>query len=487
MSEGLSRWLHPARPPRILVVGDMILDRYQYGSTERVSPEAPIVVLAASREEHLLGGCGNVAANLKALGAEVACCAVVGEDDAALRVRELLASRGIEAGLIVPDASRPTIRKTRIVSQNQQLLRIDEEQVRPLAADVESALIARLAPQLARCDVIVVSDYGKGVLTDGVLELLCRSGSRARVLVDPKGRDYTRYRGASILTPNRLEAETATGINLDGPDGPRRAARELCRMAGLQAAVITLGARGMYCSLADGSQEWSIPALARSVYDVTGAGDTVIATLAFALAAGAGLEDAMQLATAAAGVVVQRFGVVAVTPADVERALADSVHTAGKIVDRAELLERLALERAAGRRVVFTNGCFDVLHAGHLRYLQQARGCGDVLVVGLNDDGSVRRLKGAGRPVNRQDDRAALLAGLECVSFVSVFTEDTPLDLIRAVAPEVLVKGSDWEGKGVVGRDWVESHGGRVVLAPLLEGYSTSATLERLRKLEETR
>jgi D-beta-D-heptose 7-phosphate kinase/D-beta-D-heptose 1-phosphate adenosyltransferase len=488
MRQGLARWLHPERPPRIVIVGDMILDRYQYGSTERVSPEAPIVVLAASREEHLLGGCGNVANNLKALGAEVACCSVVGGDESAARVRDLLTARGIDPAGLVTDVSRPTIRKTRLVSQNQQLLRIDEEQVRPLSREIEDALMQRVAPHLQHADVVVVSDYGKGALTDRVLDALCRApGRKARVLVDPKGRNYARYRGASILTPNKLEAETATGINLDGPDGPRGAALQLCRMADLEAAVITLGARGMYCSLADGSKEWSIPALARSVYDVTGAGDTVIATLAFSLAAGASLEEAMQLATAAAGVAVQRFGVVAVTPAEIERALADPVHSGGKVVDRAELVEQLAAERAAGRRIVFTNGCFDVLHVGHLQYLQEARALGDVLVVGVNGDASVRRLKGEGRPVNRQEDRAALLAGLQCVSLVTLFDEDTPLELIRAVSPHVLVKGSDWESKGVVGREWVESHGGRVVLAPLREGYSSTATLARLQRAEEPR
>ncbi len=477
----LSSWLHPSRPPRVLLVGDMMLDRYQHGHTERISPEAPVVVLAATREELLLGGCGNVAANLAALGAHVTCVAVVGRDESAARVRELLAGAGLDAAGLVEDGARPTSRKTRVVSGSQQLLRIDEEQVRPLEGEAERGVLARIEAALKGADIVVVSDYGKGVLTGAVLDRLCRGPSKVRVLVDPKGRDYGKYRGAYVITPNKLEAETATGIALDGPESTRRAALELCRIAGLHAAVITLGARGMYCSLADGSREWSVPAVARAVYDVTGAGDTVLATLAFALAAGAGLEEAMRLATVAAGLVVQRVGVAAVTPTEIERALAEaSGGSQAKVVARPELLERLALERRAGRRIVFTNGCFDVLHVGHLQYLQEARAHGDLLVVGVNSDDSVRRLKGEGRPVNRAEDRAALLAGLESVSLVTLFAEDTPLELIRGVSPDVLVKGADWKDKGVVGADWVQAHGGKVVLAALREGYSTSSTLGRL-------
>jgi len=483
MSAPLRAWLHPARPPRVLLVGDMILDRYLHGSSDRVSPEAPIMVLTATREEHRAGGCGNVAANLRALGADVSCVAVVGEDESAARVRDLFAAADLRTDGLVVDRSRPTIRKTRVVAQSQQLLRIDEEQARPLSPEVEAALIARLEPGLATADIVVVSDYGKGALTDAVLERVCRAKGdrRPRVLVDPKGRHYARYRGATILTPNKLEAETATGIALDTDEGNRRAALQLCRMADLEAAIITLGARGMYCCLADGSKEWSIPARARSVYDVTGAGDTVLATLAFALASGADLEAAMQLATAAAGVKVQRFGVVAVTPAEIETALREGGPSSGKLVERDELLRRVALERASGRSLVFTNGCFDVLHVGHLEYLQEARAQGDVLVVAVNDDESVRRQgKGPGRPVNRAEDRAAMLAGLECVSLVTLFAEDTPLELIRALTPDVLVKGADWKDKGVVGQAWVEGHGGKVVLAKLREGYSTTETLRRM-------
>jgi len=464
MSRSLSHLLHPERMPRILIVGDMILDRYQYGSTSRVSPEAPIVVLAADHDEHRLGGCGNVAANLAAGGV----------------INRLLGEAGCSTSGLVVDLDRPTIRKTRVVSQNQQLLRIDEEKIGDLSASVEEEMLQRIEAESADVDIVVISDYGKGALSHKVLDRLCRAPGRARVLVDPKGRDYERYRGASLLTPNKIEAETATGLKLDRSADVREAARQLAEQSDLESVIITLGAQGMYCRVADGSQEWSIPARARSVYDVTGAGDTVISVLAFTLAVGADLEQAMRLATVGAGLTVQRFGVAAITREDIESAITETSRQSDKVLGREQLLERIAHERTQGRRIVFTNGCFDVLHVGHLGYLSEACSYGDVLVLGINSDESVRRLKGQGRPVNTQADRMKLLAGFECVSLITGFDEDTPLELIKAITPEVLVKGEDWADKGVVGREWVEEHGGHVVLANLHEGHSSTATLQRM-------
>jgi D-beta-D-heptose 7-phosphate kinase/D-beta-D-heptose 1-phosphate adenosyltransferase len=480
MSRGLSSLLYPEKPPRILIVGDMILDRYQYGAISRISPEAPIVILAASGDEHRLGGCGNVLANLAALGAEAHLVCIVGDDDAGSVLRAKLSDTGCsDAGLVV-DESRPTTRKTRVVSQNQQLLRIDEELVGPPPPAVEDELLARIEELAADVDIVVISDYGKGVLTPRVLERLCRAPGRRRVLVDPKGKDYARYRGASLITPNKGEAETATGLRLDDLDDVRKAAKHLGEGLDLDAAIITLGAQGMYCRLSESGQEWSIPARARAVYDVTGAGDTVIALLAYSLAVGSDMEQAMRLATVGAGLTVQRFGVAAITRDDIESALNESARALEKVLNREGLLARVESERALGRRIVFTNGCFDVLHVGHLSYLQESRAYGDVLIVGINSDASVRRLKGDGRPVNTQVDRMALVSGLECVSLVAGFEEDTPLELIEAITPDVLVKGEDWADKGVVGRDWVEKHGGHVVLANLQSGYSSTTTLQKL-------
>lgn len=480
MSRALSHLLHTKRTPRILIVGDMIVDRYQYGSTTRISPEAPIVVLAAERDEQKLGGCGNVAANLAALGAETRVVSVIGNDYGGGVIRRLLGEAGCsETGLVV-DETRPTTRKTRLVSQNQQLLRIDEEVIGAPSEAIEDQLLARIEAESADVDIIVISDYGKGVLTERVLDRLCRKKGGPRVLVDPKGRDYARYRGASLLTPNRAEAETATGLKLNTAEDIREAAKRLAEQSDLDSVIITLGAQGMYCRVADGSHEWSIPARARAVYDVTGAGDTVIAVLAFSLAVGADLEQAMRLATVGAGLTVQRFGVAAITRQDMEDALLESSRLSDKVVGRKELMERLAHERSEGRRIVFTNGCFDVLHVGHLGYLQEARSYGDVLVLGVNSDASVKRLKGEGRPVNKHEDRMALLSGLECVSLVTGFEDDTPLELIKTVSPDVLVKGEDWADKGVVGREWVEEHGGHVVLANMHDGYSSTSTLQRM-------
>ncbi len=477
---GLGNWLHPDTPPSVLVVGDLILDRYQHGSTDRISPEAPIAILAASHEEHRLGGCGNVAANLAALGAKVECVAVIGEDEAAARLNDLLNEVGVGSQGLVVDGGRPTIRKTRIVSQNQQLLRIDEERTESLSGAVEADVLAALERALGGVDIVVVSDYGKGTLTESVLNRLCQERGELKVLVDPKGKDYGRYRGATLLTPNRMEAEGATGISCEDESSTKEAAKALCEMAGLESVVITLGADGMYCATADGGSEWSVAANSQSVYDVTGAGDTVIGMMAFALAAGAGLEDAVTLANAAAGLAVQRFGVVALTADEVESALSAKGASSDKVLSQERLVARLSAEKKAGQRLVFTNGCFDLLHVGHLSYLREARSHGDLLIVGVNDDGSVTRLKGEGRPVNPVDDRVELLAGLECVSFVTTFSEDTPQQLIEAITPDVLVKGKDWEEAGVVGAEWVESHGGKVVLADLREGHSTTEMLEKL-------
>jgi D-beta-D-heptose 7-phosphate kinase/D-beta-D-heptose 1-phosphate adenosyltransferase len=380
----------------------------------------------------------------------------------------------------VADPERPTIRKTRVVSQSQQLLRIDEERVGEPAAAVEDSLLACIEVAIEGVDIVIVSDYGKGVLSRRILDRLCRTPGGPRVLVDPKGREYERYRGASLLTPNRGEAETATGLSLDTIEELRAAADRLTSVSDLEAVIITLGPKGMYCRLRDGSHEWSIPARARAVYDVTGAGDTVISVLAYCLALGANLEQAMRLATVGAGLTVQRFGVAAVTRADIEAALLESSRQSDKVLERDDLIVRIEHEREMGRRIVFTNGCFDVLHVGHLGYLQESSSYGDVLVLGVNSDESVRRLKGEGRPVNSHADRMALLAGLECVSLITGFEEDTPLELIRAITPDVLVKGEDWADKGVVGREWVEQHGGHVVLANLYEGYSSTSTLNKL-------
>lgn len=466
--------------PRLLIVGDLILDRYVSGEVSRISPEAPIPVLLATRREERLGGAGNVAANLCSLDAEVALIGVVGDDASGRDLLGLMQSMGVDVDGCVRDATRPTTVKTRMISGVQQMIRIDWEEARPLAPEIESRVLAAIAEQVPRAAGVLLSDYGKGVLTDRVLRAAIEAARAAGVpvLVDPKGQDFRRYRGATLLTPNRKEAEVALGRKIRSLEELPAAARELMRLAELEVSVITLGADGI-CFLEKDGRFVRVPTMARAVFDVTGAGDTVIALLAVCLADKQGIDQAVGLANQAAGLVVAKRGAASVTRAELRAALGQSGGSGGKRLHSETLVERLTTWRQAGDRIVFTNGCFDVLHAGHVQYLRFARSKGDRLVVGVNDDASVRRLKGEKRPVNPLEDRLEVLAALEMVDGVIEFAADTPLELIQRVTPEVLVKGQDWEHKGVVGREWVEAHGGQVVLAPLLAGRSTTAILER--------
>lgn len=479
MSAGLISIAHGARPVTIGVVGDLILDRYLKGEAERISPEAPIPVLAVASEEVRLGGAGNVIANLLAAGAGVWVGGAVGDDANGARLRQGLLDAGADLRALVVDGGRPTVEKVRLIARSQQVLRFDREDRRPVAGDVERLLVERVTAALAGTDLVVLSDYAKGTLSPRLLEaVLRRRGSK--VLVDPKGTDYARYRGAFCITPNRAEAEAATHVTIHDERSLEHAAALLFEQVAAEVVLITLGADGIFCARRGGAS-FRVQSEARKVYDVTGAGDTVIALLARYLAADVPLEDAVRIANAGAGVVVGKLGAVPVTLNELYRALQGKAHDAeAKVLGRDEAASLAADLKRSGLKVVFTNGCFDLLHAGHARYLALARDQGDVLIVGVNDDASVRRLKGGARPVVPLEDRAALLSALAAVDFVVPFTEDTPLELIRAIRPDVLVKGEDWRNKGVVGADLVEATGGTVFLAPLLEGRSTTSLLDRL-------
>lgn len=478
----LSARLESLARPRILIVGDLILDRYVWGTVERISPEAPIPVLAARASEARLGGAGNVAANLRAMEAEVEVLGVVGKDERGTVVAGLFDAIGVEHAGVLALADRPTTEKTRMLGSGAQMLRVDWESAHALGAAEAARLTEGLQARVARAGAVVLSDYGKGVLCAPVLRAVIAAARAAGVpvLVDPKGSDYSRYAGATLLTPNKKEAEEALGRKLPALSDLPAAVRDLVRVAGVSAAVITLGPDGMYW-LAD-AHEGHVSTAARAVFDVTGAGDTVIAHLALGLAAGLDFETGVHLANHAAGIVVGKPGAASVTRAELAAVLDAGARATGCVLERAELLRRRAAWRAEKKRVVFTNGCFDVLHAGHVAYLREARAQGDVLVVGVNDDASVTRLKGAGRPINALADRLTVLAALEMVDAVVSFAADTPLELIQAVTPDVLVKGQDWAEKGVVGREWVERHGGKVVLAEMLPGRSTSAIVERMQR-----
>ena len=482
-AQELERLVQGAGRPRVLVLGDLILDRYVSGEVTRISPEAPIPVLSARSSEERIGGAGNVAANLVAMGAAVDVAGVIGDDGWGKALRALLEELQIGTEACVVDPTRPTIQKTRMMSGAHQILRVDNEDASPIAGPACEKLLQLLPARVRQARAVVLSDYGKGCLNAAVIRLAIAEAKAAGipVLVDPKGEDYGRYRGATLVTPNRKEAEQAIGRKLGRGEDLARAAEELTRLADLDAAVITLGSDGI-CFRTRKGEGGHVPAQARAVFDVTGAGDTVVAQLAFHLAEERSLEVAVELANQAAGIVVGRLGTHAVTRSELLARLRETRPHEGKVLATAAALDQLlAAWRKEGKRIVFTNGCFDVLHIGHVQYLRFARSKGDVLLVGVNDDGSVARLKGAGRPVNALADRMGVLAALEMVDAVCSFAEDTPARIIEHVTPGVLVKGEDWAEKGVVGREWVEKHGGVVHLAPMVPGKSTSDILERAR------
>jgi D-beta-D-heptose 7-phosphate kinase/D-beta-D-heptose 1-phosphate adenosyltransferase len=478
--------------PRVLVLGDLILDRYVTGDVERISPEAPILVLNAKTTHDRIGGAGNVAANLRAMEAEVEVVGVSGDDSRGRRMIGMLEELGVETSGCVFDPQRPTTEKTRMIGGAQQVLRVDWETTRAIDDELGRRIVMDLPARVKRANAIVISDYGKGLLTRLLLAgaMQIARAQKVPVLVDPKGSDYARYKGATLITPNRKEAEEALGRKLSDMRDLEVGAQELINIAELSAAVITLGAQGMFLRTGAG-KSIHVPTVAREVFDVTGAGDTVIAMLALGLGARLPLETCVHLANHAAGIVVGKPGAASVSRSELWESLDQherGVRTPKKIVRGPELEALLARWRSQGKRIVFTNGCFDILHVGHVEYLRFARAKGDVLVVGVNDDDSVRRMKGPQRPVNPLEERMAMLAALEMVDAVAPFSEDTPREIVERVTPNVLVKGEDWKDKGVVGREWVESHGGEVCLAPLVAGRSTSGVIERIKaQLEDVR
>lgn len=466
---------------RILVVGDAMLDRTWDGATRRVSPEAPVPVVKIGDAKDQPGGAANVASNLVSLGAPVTLIARVGRDEAAEVLEAGLKARGVTARLIASDAAR-TIVKLRVTSHGQQMIRLDFED--GFAGEDSSEVLAAAEAELPDCSLMILSDYGKGVLSDAASLIAAARARGVPVLVDPKGQDFTPYRGASVLTPNAGEFAAVAGEAADEADFFERA-RRLREQLSLDHLLVTRGAQGMTLFSGD-RRPLHVPAHALDVYDVAGAGDTVIATLGAAMAAGLAVEEAVRLANRAAGIVVGRRGTATVTFEELFAAgdLGLAPHDASAVIGLVEAARR------RGERIVMTNGCFDVLHAGHVDYLRRARALGDRLVVAVNTDASVTRLKGTGRPVNRLDHRMAVLSALKMVDFVVPFDgstasdgghEDTPRDIITAIMPDVLVKGGDYQIDQIVGAEEVTAAGGEVRTLPFVEGLSTSAIVERLK------
>ena len=468
------------RQRTVLVVGDIMCDTYLWGKVGRISPEAPVPIFESAERRHVLGGAANVAANLRALGCEVRLLGVIGADATGRCIREQLYAQGIADTWLVQDVTRPTTEKTRLIASQQQLLRLDYESQTPLSPSCVAQALQSVEPLMRDIDGVVCSDYHKGVCTPALLAPLFTMARAAGhpIFVDPKVHDFTRYRGATVLTPNLEEVERASGIMARDEAALASAAEKLLQQSQAQALLVTRGKDGM--TLFHPPQApVHIPTRAREVFDVTGAGDTVIATFSMAALCSLSLVDAAHLANVAAGIVVGKLGTVTVLPEELRMALrAGDAFGARKVLQHDELAVALQYRRQRGERIVFTNGCFDLLHVGHIQYLQQARAMGECLVVALNDDASVRLLKGDKRPLLPQDDRAHLLAALAAVDYVTIFSEPTPLALIELLRPSILVKGGDYTLDTVVGRKEVEAYGGEVRLVPYVPGVSTTHIID---------
>jgi D-beta-D-heptose 7-phosphate kinase/D-beta-D-heptose 1-phosphate adenosyltransferase len=481
--------------PHVVVVGDVMLDRYVWGNAERISQEAPVILLRADRREERLGGASSVATMLRALGAKVSLAGIVGDDADAGRMRGIFKDLGIDDRAVLADPGRPSTVKERYIGRAQarhpqQMIRVDYEDRSALSEGIEMKLRMALRDLVAAADIVLISDYDKGVCTPRVLQDLiahCKPTDR-KVIADPiRGTDYSKYLGCSAITPNRLEAGLATGRVLDSQVEIEAAAEALRKQLDLEAAIITLDKDGMYLDRADGRKAL-FATRPRQVYDITGAGDMVMSVLGMALAAGADYGEAIQLANVAGGLEVEKIGVATVSREEIIRDLLHEGlpgehggHETRKSLSPAALVQELAHRRRLGQTIALTNGCFDVLHAGHVQYLQDARAQADVLVVALNSDASIRNLKGPSRPIQPLTARTAVLAGLQAVDYVVAFDESTPLRLIEAIKPDVLVKGADYSKEAVVGAGFVESYGGRVHLSPVREGFSTTNLIERMR------
>jgi D-beta-D-heptose 7-phosphate kinase/D-beta-D-heptose 1-phosphate adenosyltransferase len=462
-------------PLRVLVVGDVMMDGYLEGEVGRTSPEAPVPVVLSKNTRHVAGGAANVANNLKALGCHVTLAGITGDDPEGESLVRLVTNAGIDH-CFIKDSARPTTYKLRIVAQNQHMLRIDREAKHPVTASISDALWAKIEPILSEVDGVVVSDYAKGVVGLSLMNRLIGGAKKLnlKVCVDPKGHDYSRYRGAYMITPNRREVGEAIQRNVDMPEEFQEAVAQLKEQTQSEVVLATCGADGLLI-YETGKPTVRLAAQASEVFDVTGAGDTVIAVAAMGVFAGMEVSKASEYANLAAGITVGKFGTVVVLPEELRSRVArGGIDQYAKILDFDEAVAVCERYRQVGKSIVFTNGCFDLLHAGHVHYLQQARLNGDLLLIGLNTDASVRRLKGPKRPIVPERERAAVLSALECVSHVVLFDEDTPKTIIESLKPNVLVKGADWPADEVVGRDFVESLGGKLVLIETLEGRSST-------------
>ena len=470
------------KKPNILVIGDLMIDHYLWGSCDRISPEAPVQVVNVKKESSVLGGAGNVINNLVTLGSVVDVISVIGNDSVANELKSLLEKIDVPTSNLVVENNRKTSKKSRLIASQQQVLRYDMESIDDINENSHKQIIQTLEKNIDKYSSIILSDYGKGVLTTNLTKEIIKIANKnsIKVLVDPKGKDYSKYKGSYTLTPNKKEAMEATNIDIKDESSLIEALKSLKTQCELEVSLITLSEQG----IAIFDDELTIkPTVAREVYDVTGAGDTVIASIAFALGNDLDIKDAIYFANLAAGVVVGKIGSATTTLDEIyeyEYSLHKSNSTSHiKTFDEIKTLASKLHNQ--GKKIVFTNGCFDILHVGHVKYLEVAKSYGDVLILGLNADSSVRKLKGPTRPINTQDDRAYILASLESVDYVVIFEEETPYELIKLIKPHVLVKGGDYEGKEVVGQDIADE----LKLVQFVDGKSTTNTIKRIQENEK--
>lgn len=467
----------------VLVLGDIMLDRYIWGNVERISPEGPIPVVHVQKRTSRLGGAGNVAANLAGLGCNITLAGIIGEDPAGQEITRLLENQNIkDACISVPDL--PTVSKTRIIGGVQQIARIDEEQPEYINASTRKKVWDIVFKSLPEVQAVVISDYGKGLLDQELLQKCISTCKKLgiSIFVDPKRTDWTSYSGATCITPNLKEfAQACERLSLSSAEDPEHAAVSLINYYNLEALLLTKGKAGMSLIRAQGDRS-SVSSTAQEVFDVSGAGDTVISIMAASVASGLSMEQAMRLANLGAGEVVGHVGTYAITQGDLLKARARNAYMEKSLVSWPwkEASQMVSHWQSSGQQVVFTNGCFDLLHPGHISLLQRAKALGDRLVIGLNTDNSIKRIKGLSRPILSEQDRAKILASLDCVDMVVCFDEDTPIELLKLLRPDVLVKGGDYTKSTVVGADLVEDWGGRVELIQLVEGQSTSGIIEKI-------
>jgi len=467
------------KSPSILVIGDLIVDEYLWGSCERISPEAPVQIINVHDESIRLGGAGNVVNNLKKLGANVDIISVIGDCGISKEITNLLSDIEVNSEFLINQVNRISSKKTRIISSQQQVVRYDRESFGDINAKSQKIIIDRFKKIIRNYEVILFSDYGKGVLTSKVTQSLIDIANKhnKKVLVDPKGRNYLKYKGAYLLTPNKKEASLATMIDIVDDLSLNEAIVELKRRCNLEISLITLSENGI--AIFDDKLR-THPTIAKEVFDVTGAGDTVLASLGFAIACGYKIDEAVKFANLAGGVVVGKVGSATATLNEIiEYESSFNNSSSEKYIKSQVEITRISEEqRLQGKKIIFTNGCFDILHSGHIEYLEIAKSFGDILILGLNSDRSVTAIKGKNRPINTQEDRALILSALKVVDFVVIFDEDTPYELIKLIKPHILVKGGDYAGKPVIGEDIVDE----LKLVEYIDGKSSSITIEKIKQ-----